>query len=45
MDRVIKEVDIDKVERMLQNVTYAQIEKQDIKRIRDKNILKLFKLG
>ncbi len=30
---------------MLQNVTYAQIEKQDIKRIRDKNIIKLFKLG
>lgn len=45
MNRVIRDVDIDKVEKMLQNVTYAQLEKQDIKRIRDKNILKLFKLG
>ena len=45
MDRLICETDIDKVERLLQNVTYAQLEKADLKRIRDKNLIKLFKLG
>jgi hypothetical protein len=45
MDRLIREGDIDKLERMLQIVTFAQLEKPDLKRINDKNIIKLFKLG
>ena len=45
MDRLIREADIDKLERLLQNVTFSQLEKPDLKRIKDKNIIKLFKLG
>ncbi len=45
MDKVIREVDIDKVERLLHNVTYSQLEKPDLKRIADKNVIKIFKLG
>ena len=45
MDRLIREVDIDKLERMLQNLTYASLEKYDLKKFKDKNIIKLFKLG
>ena len=42
---MIREVDIDRLERMLQNATYGLLEKSDLKRIKDKNIIKLFKLG
>lgn len=43
--RLEAEVDIDKMERMLQNLTFAALEKPDLKRIKDKNLIKLFKLG
>ena len=41
-----REVDINQLERLLQNVTFALLEKDpDMKRMRDKNLIKLFKLG
>ena len=45
VDKMILESDVGKLERHLQNVTFANIDKADLKRINDKNILKLFKLG
>jgi hypothetical protein len=45
VDQMILESDVGKLERHLQNVTFANIDKADLKRINDKNILKLFKLG
>ncbi len=33
------------MERMLQNLTFATLDKPDLKRIKDKNLIKLFKLG
>jgi hypothetical protein len=33
------------MELLLQNLTFAKLEKSDIKRIKDKNIIKLLKLG
>ena len=42
---MILESDVGKLERHLQNVTFANIDKADLKRINDKNILKLLKLG
>jgi Iguana/Dzip1-like DAZ-interacting protein N-terminal len=33
------------LERLMQNLTFAQVEKADLKRIKDKNALKMFKLG
>lgn len=41
----MRETDIDKLERLLQNLTFSQLEKSDLKRVKDKNIIKLFKLG
>ena len=45
LDKLISSVDIGKLEILLQNVTFAKIEKNDLKRIKDKNIVKLFKIG
>ena len=45
VDKMILESDVGKLERHLQNVTFANIDKADLKRINDKNILKMFKLG
>ncbi len=45
IDKMILESDVAKLERHLQNVTFANIDKADLKRINDKNILKMFKLG
>lgn len=33
------------MELLLQNATFAKLEKSDLKRIKDKNLIKLFKLG
>ena len=45
LDKLIREADIAQMEGLLQNVTFARLEKADLKRIKDKNIIKLFKLG
>ena len=45
LDKMILEADVGKLERHLQNVTFANIDKADLKRINDKNILKMLKLG
>ncbi len=45
MEQMILDADVSKLEGHLQNVTFAGIDKADLKRIKDKNILKLFKLG
>ena len=45
IDQMILDRDLDRLERHLQNVTYAALDKPDLKRIKDKNLLKLFKLG
>jgi hypothetical protein len=45
LDRVLRGTDIDRLEKLLQNATYAELDKADIKRVRDKNLIKLFKLG
>lgn len=42
---IIIEKDMEKLEDILQNVTMAKLEKEDLKILRDKNLIKLFKLG
>ena len=45
LDQIVKSVDIGRMEHLLQILTFAKLEKTDIKMIKDKNLLKLFKLG
>ena len=37
--------DLETLEAMLSNLTYSALDKNDLKRIKDKNLIKLFKLG
>lgn len=37
--------DISLLEKLLSNVSMAKLEKEDLKIMRDKNVIKLFKLG
>ena len=41
---IIMAGDIEQLERLLANVTMAQLTKSDLKILRDKNLIKLFKL-
>lgn len=45
VDQLMMNPDINKLEHLLQNLTYSNLDKSDLKRIKDKNLIKLFKLG
>ena len=42
---IILKKEIDSLETLLQNVTMSKLEIDDLKVLRDKNLIKLFKLG
>ena len=44
-DKITSEVDLRSLEALLQNITYARVEREDIDRFGDENFLKLFKLS
>ena len=45
LDHIIQTTDITQLEHLLQNISNAALDKQDIRRIGDKNLIKLFKVG
>ena len=44
-ENIILKKEIDSLETLLQNVTMSKLEIDDLKVLRDKNLIKLFKLG
>ena len=44
LDKVIKEVDLKSLETLLQNITFASLDKDDFERLGDSHFLRLFKL-
>jgi hypothetical protein len=45
VDRVIKDVDLRQLEQLLQNLTYAQLDREDMERMGDAHFVKLFRLA
>ena len=44
-EKITSDVDLRALEALLQNITYARVEREDIDRFGDENFLKLFKLS
>jgi zinc finger protein DZIP1 len=45
IDKITKEVDLRQLENLLQNITYAQLDREDMERMGDAQFIKLFKLS
>ena len=45
IDKVVKDVDLKQLEGLLQNITYASLERDDLERLGDAHFIKLFKLS
>jgi len=45
VNQIIQTTDVAYLETMLQNITNAQLKREDLKRFGDKNLIKLFKVG
>ena len=45
IDRIIKNTDVPYLEQLLQNVSNARLEATDLRKIGDRNFIKLFKAG
>lgn len=45
VDKVIREVDLKQIENLLQNITYASLERDDLERLGDAHFIKLFKIS
>jgi hypothetical protein len=45
IQKMMNNTDLETLEGVLSNLTYSQLDKDDLKRIKDKNLIKLFKLG
>jgi hypothetical protein len=45
VDRVIKDIDLRQLEQLLQNLTYAQLDREDMERMGDAHFVKLFRLA
>ena len=44
-DKICNEVDLRQLESLLQNITYAKVDRDDIERFGDDNFIKLFRLS
>lgn len=44
LDKVVKEVDLKSLELLLQNITFATIDRDDLERLGDNHFIKLFRL-
>ena len=45
IERIVQHTDIAYLEQMLQNISNARLEGADLRRIGDRNLIKLFKVG
>jgi len=45
LDKVSKEVDLKSLEGLLQNITFAQLDRDDLERLGDAHFIKLFRLS
>ncbi len=45
LDKVSKDVDLKQLESLLQNITYAQLDRDDLERLGDQHFIKLFRLS
>ena len=45
LDKINKEVDLKQLEALLQNITFAQLDKDDLERLGDAHFVKLFRLS
>ena len=45
VDKIVKEVDLKQIEGLLQNITYASLDRDDLERLGDAHFIKLFKMS
>ena len=45
IDKMVKEVDLRQLETLLQNLTYAHLDREDLERLGDAHFVKLFRLS
>lgn len=45
IERIIRDVDLKQLESLLQNITFAQLDRDDLERLGDQHFIKLFKLS
>lgn len=45
LDRVTKELDLATLETLLNNVTYASLDREDLERLGDQHFIKLFRVS
>jgi zinc finger protein DZIP1 len=45
LDRVVKEIDLSTLETLLSNITFANLERDDIERLGDAHFVKLFRVA
>ena len=45
IDQIIQNTGVTRLEHLLQNISNAKLDKSDLRRIGDKNMIKLFKVG
>lgn len=45
LDRVVKEIDLQTLETLLNNVTYANLDRDDLERLGDQHFVKLFRIA
>ena len=45
LDKIVRDVDLKQLESMLQNLTYAQLDREDMERLGDAHFIKLFRLS
>jgi len=43
--RIVKDMDLETLESHLSNLTFSTLEREDLKRFEEKEVIKLFKLG
>jgi len=45
VDKLVKDIDLHQLESLLQNLTYAQLDREDLERMGDAHFVKLFRLA
>jgi hypothetical protein len=45
IDKISEQVDLRQLESLLQNITYANLDRDDMERLGDENFIKLFRLS
>ena len=45
LDRVVKEIDLQTLENLLSNVTFASLDREDVDRLGDAHFVKLFRVA